>query len=202
MYIPHSFALTEAQKKRISKFQSSNEASLDLKLAPRNLIGDDVINVTKTIKSQINKAIIAKKGVTIKLSRAMMKQQKGGLLGQALSILQPIQGFASQLISPGFEERMARYIGSGVPSEQADIIKLFMKHKGKIFKPEIQKQYEMVGGGAFQDALNGFLYGFTNPIGGIKAVIKSLGGGTKRLGAGSKTLGSGSKMLGSGIQFF
>lgn len=123
----------------------------------------------------------------------------------ALGIIKPFQSFADSLIDPEFKAKIARRGGSlkgrgaeaqkaydlGVKlsQEKPELIKLLQMQgngvNGKLdavkIGLELAKSHpellEMHGSGFWNDFKNGFLYGFSNPIGALTSLFKGKGKG-------------------------
>lgn len=207
VYIEHGFNLTKAAKKRLKSVLTSDSMPdhYPLKLTKGQLVGSDVLLITQPLKKRVDKAIENEKGLTIKLSRAMLKaSMKGGFLSTLFTVLPMAQELTGSLIPQSFNDKIARRMaflnGSGIRTEgRSEAFNTLMNHyaAGKVFTKPVQKILDdlrgqgLSGSGDVKDFFNGILYGITNPIQAISMGVKEIGRAI-----------SGKGLSGNGIAFY
>ena len=134
-YYEHRVSISEGQKDKIKKAIES-KTGVSIKLANSDLIGNDLLALTKAQTQRLQKALEAGKGITIKMSKTqVMKnlQVEGGFLGMLAGLAARALPFLAKSILP------ALGIGALTGVANAGVSKalgngLFLKKGGKTMR--------------------------------------------------------------------
>jgi hypothetical protein len=172
MYVEHKFALSTSMKKKLRAYASSpTKEGITLRFKHAQLTGDVPIKITQTMKKKLDRAIAEGKGFDVHLSKATVKASmrgSGNPLQVALVILKPIQSIVGNMVKPEFKSKIDRYLeGNGVDSASKS------EEYKKGVEYALQKKEEMSGSG-WDEFWEGLKFGFSDPIGGLKVIGKSI----------------------------
>lgn len=217
--------LSPGQKRRLVNF-ANGDGNVLLRLAKNQLEGNDKLMLTKTLANRVARARMAGKGVQLRLSpTCLAKNQRGGFLQALLPVLGSI--FASSATkalnadSAG-KRRIQRQLealrGNGIEYTANNALKRGGKMKEDEFISGVKHAMEapddrvsaMIGAGFASDFIDGFVYGFSNPIEATemlaRTVAKSIdGNGLIKSNAKKKNLvvqRPTTQVTGGGIAFF
>ena len=101
-YYEHRVSISEGQRDKIRQAIAS-KAGVSIKLANSDLIGDDLLALTKAQTQRLQKALEAGKGITIKMSKTQVKknlQVEGGFLGMLAGLAARALPFLAKSILP------------------------------------------------------------------------------------------------------
>ena len=101
-YYEHRVSISNGQRDKIRKAIES-KTGVSIKLANSDLIGDDLIALTKAQTLRLQKALATDKGITIKMSKTQVRknlQVEGGFLGMLAGLAARALPFLAKSILP------------------------------------------------------------------------------------------------------
>ena len=101
-YYEHRVSISNGQRDKIRKAIESR-TGVTIKLANSDLIGDDLIALTKAQTLRLQKALATDKGITIKMSKTQVRknlQVEGGFLGMLAGLAARALPFLAKSILP------------------------------------------------------------------------------------------------------
>ena len=101
-YYEHRVSISNGQRDKIRKAIESR-TGVSIKLANSDLIGDDLIALTKAQTLRLQKALATDKGITIKMSKTQVRknlQVEGGFLGMLAGLAARALPFLAKSILP------------------------------------------------------------------------------------------------------
>lgn len=186
-----ALSLTKAQKKRLQSFLNSNEATIAMKLAKNQLMGNDRLMVTQTMANRLAKSKQKGTGVLLKMSKSCMKcNQRGGFLEAILGpITDIIMGDAKRVANSDSEgkrklNRELEYLrGNGLTSDE----QIQGYRDGLAFAKQLEKEgqsgsgvritdktRELIGAGKSNKYIDAFLYGLANPFSALELTARRI----------------------------
>ena len=101
-YYEHRVSISDGQRDKIRKAIESR-TGVTIKLANSDLIGDDLIALTKAQTLRLQKALATDKGITIKMSKTQVRKNlkvEGGFLGMLAGLAARALPFLAKSILP------------------------------------------------------------------------------------------------------
>lgn len=154
--------ITEGQKRNLRKALQSGSSGISIRLAYGDLIGEDVIALTKAQLSKLAEAYQNRKSMTVKMSKTQLAHNmkiEGGFLpilaGLASSILPVLTGTVLPALATGAlsgltSTGISKLLGNGLYLKKGGCVcQIETDGKGLYLGPTSSRGFESVGNGLY-----------------------------------------------------